>query len=93
MSAQPNKSAQQDYATIPIGKVSPLQQDPTSYSATAVIEKNSNGFKVATVSWPKELLETWLAQAERQVPAAVTVPKGSYALPKIFDGAACNENT
>jgi len=93
MSAQPNKSAQQDYATIPIGKVSPLQQDPTSYSATAVIEKNSNGFKVATVSWPKELLETWLAQAERQVPAAVTVPKGSYALRKIFDGAACNENT
>ena len=93
MSAQPNKSAQQDYATIPVGKVSPLQQDPTSYFATAVIEKNSNGFKVATVSWPKELLETWLAQAERQVPAAMTVPKASYALPKIFGGATCNENS
>ena len=82
-----------DYATIPVGKASPLQQDETSYFATAVIEKNSNGFKVATVSWPKELLETWLAQAERQVPAAVTVPKASYALPKIFGGATCNENT
>ena len=93
MSAQPNKSARPDYATIPVGKVSPLQQDQTSYFATAVIEKNSNGFKVATVSWPKELLETWLAQAERQVPAAMKVPEASYALPKTFNGAACNENS
>ena len=93
MSAQSKSSAQQDYATIPVGKPSPLQQDETSYFATAVMEKNGNGFKVATVCWPKEPLETWLAQAERQVPAAVTVPKASYALPKIFDGATCNENS
>jgi len=93
VSAQPNKSAQPGYATIPVGKVCPLQQDQTSYFATAVIEKNTDGFKVATVSWPKELLETWLARAERQVPASGTVPKASYALRKILDGAACNENT
>src|SRR4029077_14645707 len=93
MSAQADKSAQQDYATIPVGKVSPSQQDQTSYFATAVIEKNSNGFKVATVSWPKELLETWLAQAERQVPAAMKVPEANYALPKTFNGAACTENS
>ena len=74
-------------------KTSPLQQDETSYFATAVIEKNSNGFKVATVSWPKEPFETWLAQAESQVPAAMRVPQASYALPKTFGGAACNENT
>jgi hypothetical protein len=93
MSAQPKSSARPNYATIPVGKVSPLQQDETSYFASAVIEKNSNGFKVATVSWPKAPLEVWLAEAERQVPAAVTAPKASYALPKIVDGASCNENT
>ena len=93
MSAQSKSSARQDYATIPVGKPSPLQQDETGYFASAVIEKNSNGFKVATVYWPKEPLETWLVQAERQVPAAMTVPQASYALPKIFDGASCNENT
>ena len=35
--------------TIPVGKPSPLQQDETGYFASAVIEKNSNGFKVAKV--------------------------------------------
>ena len=93
MSAQSKSSAGQDYAAIPIGKPSPLQQDETSYFATAVIEKNSNGFKVATASWLKEPLETWLAQAEKQVPAAMTVPNASYALPKTFGGATCTENT
>ena len=93
MSAQSKGSARQDYETIPVGKPSPLQQDETSYFATAVIDKNSNGFKVATVCWPKAPLETWLAQAERQVPAVVMVPKASYVLPKIFGGATCNENS
>ena len=93
MSAQAKNSARQDYGTIPVGKLSPLQQDETSYFATAVIEKESNRFKIATVFWPKEPVETWLARVERQVPAAMTVPKASYALPKTFDGAACNENT
>ena len=41
------------------------KHDETHYFATAVIEKNSNGFKLATVSWPKEPLETWLARAEK----------------------------
>jgi len=93
MSAQSKSSARQGYATIPVGKPSSLQQNETHYFATAVIEKNSNGFKVATVCWPKEPLEAWLAQAEKQVSAAMTLPKASYALPKIFDGATCNENT
>ena len=92
MSAQSKSSAGQDYATIPIGKPSPLQQDETSYFATAVIEKNRNGFKVATVSWLKEPLETWLAQAERQVPTAIRVPQARYLLPKV-SGGSCTENT
>jgi len=92
ISAQSKNSAGQDYATIPIGKPSPLQQDETSYFATAVIEKNRNGFKVATVSWLKEPLETWLAQAERQVPTAIRVPQARYLLPKV-SGGSCTENT
>src|SRR5258708_10010073 len=61
MPVQSKSSARQDYETIPLGKVSPLQQDETHYFVTAVIKKNSNGFKLATVCWPKEPLDTWLA--------------------------------
>ena len=93
MSAQSKSSTRQDYATIPVGKPSLLQQDETSYFATAVIEKNGNGFKVATVCWPKEPLETWLARAESQVPAGIKVPQAPYMLPKVSDGGGCTENT
>ena len=80
MSEQSKSSARQDHETIPVGKVSPLQQDETHYFVTAVIKKNSNGFKLAMVCWLKEPLETWLAQAEKQPPATVTVPQASYTL-------------
>ncbi len=93
MSVHSKSSARQDYETIPVGKPSPLQQDETHFFATAVIEKNSNGLKVATVCWLKEPLETWLAQAEKQPGVATTVPQANYTLPKISDGGTCNENT
>ena len=83
----------QDYANIPVGKLTPLQQDQATYFVTAVIEKNSNSFKLATVCWPKELLETWLAETETRVPAEITIPGASYTLPKLSDGGSCNENT
>ena len=93
ISAQSKDTARPDYQTIPVGKLSSLQDDETRYFATAVIEKNNHGFKLATVSWIKEPVETWLARTESQVPTAIAVPQASYALPKTFDGATCNENT
>ena len=78
---------------IPAGVLSPLQEDEARYYATAVIEKNNDHFKLATVEWRKEPLESWLARTENQVPNAVGAASGNYALPKISDGAACIDNT
>jgi N-acetylneuraminic acid mutarotase len=86
-------SARGDYTTIPVGKPSQLQQDETDYFVTAVIEKDSNRLKIASVSWSKEPLESWLARAENQLPAGITMPRARYALPKISDGGSCSENT
>jgi hypothetical protein len=55
-------------AITPIGTraLSRLQQDETRYYVTAVISKTDNELEVATVSWAKEPLDSWLAQAENQ---------------------------
>jgi len=86
-------SARGDYTTVPVGEPSQLQQDETDYFVTAVIEKDSNRIKLASVSWRKEPLESWLTRAESQVPAAILARQASYALPKVSDGAGCTENT
>ena len=92
-SRPPNNTAAHEDETVQIGKVSPLQEDASRYYALAVLEKNENHLKLATVVWVKEPLESWLAQTGKQPPAAIAVPKASYTLPKTFDGATCNENT
>ena len=48
--------------------LSSLQEDEARYYATAVVEKTNDRLKVATVAWPKEPLESWLARAENQMP-------------------------
>ena len=95
LTCQPHqeRTTWQEFDTIAVGKLSPLQEDETRFFATAVIEKNSDRFKLATVSWQKEPMETWLAKAEKQVPAEMTVPQASYNLPKISVLGTCNENT
>jgi N-acetylneuraminic acid mutarotase len=93
MSAQSKTAARQDYATIPVGKPCPLQQNETHYFVTAVIEKNSNSFKLATVSWQKEPMGSWLARAENQLPSGIRMPQASYTLPRVSDGGTCSENT
>src|SRR4029077_13011189 len=45
-----NKSgAAEDYETVPVGKLSSLQEDENRYYATAVIEKGKNRLTLATV--------------------------------------------
>ena len=78
---------------IRMGIVSSLREDETRYYALAVLEKSDNRLKLATVSWSKEPLESWLARTEKQPLVAVMTPQASYALPKISDGGSCNDNT
>jgi N-acetylneuraminic acid mutarotase len=86
-------TATEAYKDLSLGNVSRLQEDEERYYATAVIEKSNDRLKLATVSWPKEPLDAWLAMAASQVQTAVTVPSGNYILPEIFDGSGCIEDT
>src|SRR4029077_16102328 len=63
MSAHSKNAAAGDCETIPLGEISPLRDDETSYYATAVVEKTKDRLRLATVTWHKERLESWLAGA------------------------------
>jgi hypothetical protein len=93
MSAHSKQDAAETYDAIPIGKLSSLQQDETRYYGTAVIEKTNDRLKLATVAWPKEPLESWLARVENQIPTAIGTPSASYVLPKISDEGGCIDDT
>src|SRR5437773_780680 len=83
----------QAYQTIPIVKLSSLQENSTQYYTTAVIEKTKDHLKLATVSWLKEPLESWLARVEPQAPVLMAAPSISYKLPQIVQGDECVEDT
>ena len=74
---------------IKVGIVSSLREDETRYHATAIIAKTNDHLKLATIEWPKEPLEPWLARVESPVLTVTIAPSGNYRLPKISDGATC----
>jgi N-acetylneuraminic acid mutarotase len=80
------------YQTLPIGKITPLQEDKERFYATAVIEKTDDRLRLAQVSWSKEPSESWLARTETQIHAAMTGPFGDYTLPTVSDGG-CTDDT
>ena len=85
-----SKNATSDYDSLPVGKLSALQENETCYYATAVLTKTTDHLKLATVAWPKEPLESWLARAENQV-APISPPAIGYTLPAV--AAGCTDDT
>jgi N-acetylneuraminic acid mutarotase len=81
------------YQTLPLGKLSSFQEDEERYYATVLIEKTKEHLKLATVSWLKEPLESWLSRAETQVPNAMPARTVNYTLSKISDGTGCAADT
>jgi N-acetylneuraminic acid mutarotase len=71
------------YQTIPVGKVTRLQEDENAYYATAVVSKGKGRLKLATVAWLKEPLRSWLTRAEAQVPTTMAAVTADYTLPVI----------
>ena len=55
------------------------------YYATAIMEKTADRLKLATVTWSKESLESWITRAENQIPEAMATPSAAYILPPISD--------
>jgi len=91
LQSRPYDSAE-SYETIPTGKLSSLQEDESRYYVTAVIKKTNDHLKLATVSWLKKPLQSWLTKAENQFSTAMAVPAGKYTLPTIL-GGGCVEDT
>ncbi len=79
------------YESIPVGRLCPLQEDERRYYATAVIEAADDHVRLATFSWLKESLESWLAKSENQAPIAMMVPSSSYRLPTIPTGGCIDD--
>ena len=90
-----SKGATEDYRTLPVGKLSPLQEDEGRYYAIAVIKKSKDTLKTATIAWLKEPLRSWLVKAETQMP--VTMAAGitaRYTLPAIaHPSGGCIDDT
>src|SRR5206468_11419249 len=91
-SPQSKNTDLQAYETLPIGKLSSLQGDDNRYYVTTVIEKTNDRLKLATVSWLKKSLQSWLTKAGNQFSTAMAVPAGNYTLPTIL-GGGCVEDT
>jgi len=86
-------SAAKDDETVPVGKLSSVQEDENRYYATAVVNKTKDRLKIATIEWSKEPLESWLATVEDQAPATMAAATAKYTLPNISDGATCTDDT
>ena len=91
-SVRPKGRATKTYESIPIGKLSQLQEDEDRFYATVVMEKTKDRLKLAIVAWSKEPSESWLTRSENQVPAAMAAPGDTYTLPEI-SGGGCIDDT
>ena len=78
---------------ITIGKLSPLAEDEMRFYATAVLEKSESRIKIATITWPKQSLESWLANAEKKMPDAMVIPAAVYTLPPLNGAGGCANDT
>jgi N-acetylneuraminic acid mutarotase len=76
---------------VKTGVVSSLQEDERRFYGTAVIEKAADRLKLATVSWFKEPLESWIARAESKVPTSMARAPANYVLPKISEGGCVDD--
>src|SRR5256886_6167255 len=83
MAAHSKNAADDEYKTLPVGKLSLLREDEGHYYAVAVTKKGKDRLKLATVAWLKEPLRSWLARAEAQMPATMATVSADYALPAI----------
>jgi N-acetylneuraminic acid mutarotase len=94
MSAHSKNVAADKYKSLPIGRLSPLQEDDGHYYAVAVMKKGKDRLKLATIAWLKEPLRSWLAKAEAQVLVTMAAVSANYTLPVIASpSGGCTDDT
>jgi len=92
-SKAPSATNEKLMTQLTTGKVSPLQEDETSYYATAILSKTTDRLKITAISWLKAPLESWLGRVEPRAPVSMAAPSISYKLPPILQGGVCVEDT
>jgi N-acetylneuraminic acid mutarotase len=85
-SADMSAHSKNAYGNLPLGQLSSLQEDETGYYVTAVISKANDRLKLATVTWPKEPLESWLAKQQNNIRSEPCAAGVIYTLPELPTG-------
>ena len=71
---------QERYGSLPVMKLSQLQEDADRYYVIAVLEKDDTKLRLAKVEWAKTTFEEWWNEAKLQTRAEVARPAFSYVL-------------
>ena len=75
-------------AGLPVGELSPLQEDDESFYVTSVVAGTGKRLKVARVEWPKAGFDSWWSDARAGFEAEATAEGFKYELPEINATAA-----
>ncbi len=79
---------------LPLGELSPLQEEADLFYVTAVMEKSADQVKVATVAWKKEAFAGWWSGARQQVRGEVARQGYGYRLAQIKGvSGSCADDT
>lgn len=77
----------------PPGVLSPLQEDESSFSVTAILEKQDGRIRVATVQWNKEPFESWWIQSRQRLAPDIATTPATFRAPRILSASPCVEDT
>jgi N-acetylneuraminic acid mutarotase len=77
---------------LPIGTISPLQEEDGRFYIAMILKKNERSVKVATIEWRKKPFEDWWESEKKQISATTHTTQYQYWLPAINSalGGACN---
>ncbi len=68
---------------IPVGQVTPLQEDESGYFAVTVLEQSATRMVVARVRWDKRPFDSWWVASKDTFSTRPDIPATTYTLPDI----------
>jgi len=81
-----------DLDRLPVTRWAGPFSEADAVAAVAVLEKNSDRLRVATVSWPTEAFDTWFASVGDDLPEAIALPAASYVLPALPESTCTDDS-
>lgn len=81
-------AAQPSSEALPVARTSALQEDATQLYVISVVDRSADEVTIATVSWPKQSLETWWSNVRNDLPVTAPEMGATYELPQIMPAMA-----